>query len=245
MNTITILGIDITCHTYESLLDQLTTWIAAQAPLQQICTVNPEFFVIAKQEAKFYAVLQQATCVADGIGIVLAARILGKRFPERVTGSDSIYRIAERAAAEGWRLFLLGAAPGVAQQTADVLVEHYPDLQIAGTYAGSPRDEDANDIITCINASDADILFVAYGAPRQDYWIAQHRAKLEVYVALGVGGAFDFVAGVVPRAPVWMQRLGLEWLFRFLRQPSRWRRMLRLPVFIWMVLSYREKPLHA
>jgi len=95
-----------------------------------------------------------------------------------------------------------------------------------------------------VNASGADILFVAYGAPRQDVWIARNRDRLQVRVALGVGGSLDFAAGVVPRAPRWMRRLALEWLFRLLIQPWRWRRMLRLPRFVWAVLRCGERPLH-
>jgi N-acetylglucosaminyldiphosphoundecaprenol N-acetyl-beta-D-mannosaminyltransferase len=242
---VTILGVEVARYTYASLLDQLAAWITDDAPLQQICTVNPEFFVIARDNLEFYTVLQQATCVADGIGIVLAARLVGGRFPARVTGSDALDHIAAYAATNGWRLFLLGAAVGIAEKTAAILTERYPDLQIAGTYAGSPAPKDADVIIERINQSDADVLFVAYGAPRQDLWIAQYRDRLQVHVALGVGGAFDYVAGVVPRAPGWMCRIGLEWLYRLLRQPSRWRRMLRLPVFLWLVWRNRTRPLHT
>ncbi|MBN1967050.1 MAG: WecB/TagA/CpsF family glycosyltransferase, partial [Anaerolineae bacterium] len=142
---------------------------------------------------------------------------------------------------EGWRLFLLGAAPGVAERTAAVLECDYPGLQIAGTYAGSPAPQEEEAIIERVNASGADILFVAYGAPRQDDWIARNRERLNVRVAMGVGGSFDFIAGVVPRAPRWMQQIGLEWLFRLIRQPWRWRRMLRLPRFIWAVLWHKEQ----
>lgn len=244
VSPVTILGVAVERHTYATLLDQLAEWISIQAPLQQICTVNPEFFVIAQQRPDFYVLLQEATCVADGVGIVLAARLVGGHFPERVTGSDALGHIASRAAKNNWRLFLLGAAPGVAEQTAAVLLERYPGLQIAGTFSGSPAPEDADDIIRQINASNADVLFVAYGAPQQDLWIARHRERLQVHVALGVGGAFDYTAGIVPRAPGWMRRVGLEWLYRLLRQPSRWRRMLRLPVFMWMVWRYRSRPLH-
>lgn len=239
-----ILGIPIDSFTYSQWLDQIGLWVDSdQKHLHHVCTLNPEFIVIAQRNSEFFSVLNQASiCVADGIGIVIAARLLGKILSERITGSDGIFHIAERASERGWRIFLLGAASGIAEQTAEILQNQYQNLQIAGTYAGSPADSDADEIINVINSSQADILLVAYGAPKQDLWIYKHSAQLNVKMAMGVGGAFDYVVGIVPRAPIWMRKLGLEWLYRLIKQPWRWRRMLRLPIFIWLVLRYREKP---
>ncbi len=240
-----ILGVPIHAETFDSLLDTIAAWIAHGDRTYQICTASPEFVMIAQNDAAFMRVLQQADrCVADGIGLLFAARFLGRPLPERVTGSDGVPLIAARAAREGWRLFLLGAAPGIADEAARRLTEQHPALRIAGTYAGSPAPEEEAGIIERVNASAADILFVAYGAPRQDAWIARNRDRLNVRVAMGVGGTFDFIAGTVPRAPRWMQKLALEWLFRLIRQPWRWRRMLRLPRFVWAVLRHRDRPLH-
>lgn len=236
--------------TFESMLDSIATWIENnQGPdepvCHQICTVSPEFVMIAQQDPAFMRTLHDADlCVADGVGLLFAARYLGQPLPERVTGSDGLPIIAARAAREGWRIFLLGAAPGVAERAAHNLAARFPGLQIAGTFAGSPAPDDEADIIARVNASGADILFVAYGAPRQDLWIARNRAQLAVSVALGVGGAIDFAAGTVPRAPVWMRRYALEWLYRLYKQPWRWRRMLRLPRFVWAVFRHRTEPLH-
>lgn len=241
----TILGVEVQSVTYESLLDNLGTWIADDVRLQQICTVNPEFFVIASQQPDFYRVMQHAFCIADGVGIVLAARLLGHHLPQRVTGTDAVGYIAENAVQYGWRLFLLGAAEGVAKETAKLLTVQYPGLMIAGTYAGSPHDDEADTIIQIINDSGADILLVAYGAPQQDLWISRYQSRLAVNVAIGVGGAYDFITGNVPRAPQLMRRMGLEWLYRLIRQPWRWRRMLRLPVFVWLVIRRQQRPLHA
>ncbi|MCB0112237.1 MAG: WecB/TagA/CpsF family glycosyltransferase, partial [Caldilineaceae bacterium] len=163
-----------------------------------------------------------------------AARRQGVFLKERVTGSDGIYRICEQAAQRGWRVFFLGAAPGVAAETARRLAERYPGLCIAGSASGSPHEADWPMIHAQLTQAQPDILFVAYGHPQQDRWIAHHRAALPVKVAIGVGGAFDFVAGVTKRAPRWMQRLGIEWLYRLLIQPWRWRRMLALPHFAWL-----------
>lgn len=242
MNMVQILGVPVHAYTYDTWLTQIGEWVRASDHLHHICTLNPEFLVIAKDNPDFYHVLCQTDAnVADGIGITMAAKWLGQALPARITGSDGVPKIAAQAAQTGWRLFFLGAAPGVAAQAAERLRAAHPELQVAGTYAGSPADDEADGIIEMVNASGADILFVAYGAPRQDLWIAQHRERLQVKVAMGVGGAFDYIAGIVPMAPTWMRRIGFEWLYRLVRQPSRWRRMLRLPVFVWLVLRYRKR----
>ncbi len=163
--------------------------------------------------------------------------MLGQPFAQRVTGSDGIYRICERAAKEGWRVYLLGAKPGVAEQTAARLGALYPGLVVVGTCSGSPTDDEWPEIHQRLIAAQADVLFVAFGHPRQDFWIDSHRHELPTAVALGVGGAFDFVAGISRRAPRWMQRLGLEWLYRLIYQPWRWRRMRVLPIFAWLVVA--------
>lgn len=213
----------------------------AYPTLKQIATVNPEFVMTAQKDAPFLAVLQQASlCIPDGIGLLWAARILGHRLPERVAGSELVYHLAGLSAEKGWRLFLLGAAPGVAEQAAAVLQKHNPALIIAGTYAGSPDPAENEAIVKQINNSQADLLFVAYGAPRQDKWIARNREALTtVRVAIGVGGSLDFIIGRSVRAPKWLQRLGLEWFYRLLREPWRWRRMLALPRFALRILATR------
>jgi N-acetylglucosaminyldiphosphoundecaprenol N-acetyl-beta-D-mannosaminyltransferase len=236
-----ILGVPVDAATFDSLLAAIAGWIEAGDGPYQICTVSPEFVMIAQDDPAFMRVLHQADlCVPDGVGLLFAARYLGHPLPERVTGSDGVPVIAAQAAQRGWSLFLLGAAPGVAEQAAARLVADNPGLYIAGTYAGSPHPDDEDAIIDRVNASGADILFVAYGAPRQDKWIARNRDRLRVPVAMGVGGTFDFLAGTVPRAPRWMRKLALEWLYRLYKQPWRWRRMLRLPRFVWAVMVSKK-----
>ena len=197
--------------------------------------------MIAQHDVNFRNILNRADlCVPDGVGLLWAARRRGTPLPERVTGSDGVPIIAEHAAQNGWRLYFLGAAPGVADKAADILRAKYPELKIVGVYSGSPAPDEEDAIVERVNASQADILFVAYGAPEQDKWIARNLPRLRVIMAMGVGGAFDFIAGVVPRAPLWMQRMGLEWLFRLYLQPWRIRRMLRLPRFVLAVLFERK-----
>lgn len=255
---VTILGVEVHRIDFAQLLDQIGVWVvehhtlasraaavaqrsAPSAPAaHQICTVNPEFIVDANRNAEFAAALRQADLrVPDGVGVLWAARLLGSPLPERVTGSDGIYRISERAAQAGWRLFYLGAAPGVAERTAAILSARYRGLTVAGTYGGSPADAEWPEIAQRLLSAQADVVLVAYGHPAQDLWIAAHRHELPCAVAIGVGGAFDFVAGVTVRAPHWMRRVGLEWLHRLLREPWRWRRMTKLPAFVGLVILQR------
>ena len=228
-----IAGIPIDRIDYAGLLDQIGAWIesdAAGGHVRQICTVNPEFIVDAQQDAAFWQVLLDADlCVADGVGVAWAAARQAKPVPERVTGSDGIYRICERAAQQGWRLFFLGAAPGVAEDAAATLTALYPGLQVAGCFSGSPYAAEWPEIESRLKAARADLVFVAFGHPKQDFWIHTHRADLPAKVAVGVGGAFDFVTGIATRVPQWMRSLGIEWLHRLITQPWRWRRMLKLP----------------
>jgi N-acetylglucosaminyldiphosphoundecaprenol N-acetyl-beta-D-mannosaminyltransferase len=211
--------------------------VMSETRLHQIATTNPEFVMAAQSDAAFRRILRGADlCIPDGIGLIWASRWLGRPLLERVPGSELVYHLASLAAQQGWRLFLLGAAPGVAEAAAELFQAQNPSLIIAGTYAGSPDPEEDDEIVCRINESRADMLFVAYGAPRQEKWIARNRERLEtVRLAMGVGGALDFVAGRAVRAPRWLQNLGLEWLHRLIWEPWRWRRMLNLPRFAWRV----------
>jgi N-acetylglucosaminyldiphosphoundecaprenol N-acetyl-beta-D-mannosaminyltransferase len=217
---------------------QLVRQLMEEPRLHQIATVNPEFVMAAQQDAHFREILRRADlCLADGVGLLFAARRYGRRLPQRVPGSELVYHLADLAAREGWPLFLLGAAPGVAAEAASVLQERYRGLKIAGTYAGSPDPDENDAIVKRINESGATLLYVAYGAPKQDKWIARNCNALHtVRLAVGVGGALDFVTGRAQRAPRWIQRLGLEWLHRLWHEPWRWRRMLALPHFALRIL---------
>jgi len=216
----------------------------AEPRLHQICTTNPEFVMAAQRDPLFRQILHEADlCIPDGVGLIVASRWLARRtgqpaLPERVPGSELIYHLAELCAREGWRPFLLGAAEGVAAETGRILQARYPALQLAGMFSGSPAPEENEAIVQMINESGADMLLVAYGAPKQDKWIYRNRDRLPaVRVAIGVGGSFDFVTGKSVRAPRWVQNLGLEWLHRLIMEPWRWRRMLALPRFVMRVLG--------
>jgi N-acetylglucosaminyldiphosphoundecaprenol N-acetyl-beta-D-mannosaminyltransferase len=166
--------------------------------------------------------------------------VLGRPLRGRTTGVGLTEALAALAARQGYRLFLLGAAPGVAAEAGRIWAARYPGLQIAGAYPGSPAEDEREEIAARIAAGAADLLFVAFGAPAQDLWIARNRAALPtVRLAMGVGGVFDYVTGRAPLAPPLVRRVGLEWLYRLYRQPWRWRRQLALPIFALAVLGQR------
>lgn len=233
----TILGLPVDGITYDQWMEAIDSWIKQGSLQHHVCTVNPEFMMIAQKDSIFAGVLKRASiCVPDGVGLLWASKRLGEPIPQRVTGSDGVPRIAQEANERGWKLFFLGAGEGVAQKAADVLHEKHPNLQIVGIYGGSPSPDEEDKIVQMVNDSGADILLVAYGAPKQDLWIARNLPRLKCKMAMGIGGSFDFIAGIVPRAPIWMQKNGLEWLYRLYLQPSRIGRMTRLPRFVWAVI---------
>ncbi|MGD9144047.1 MAG: WecB/TagA/CpsF family glycosyltransferase [Anaerolineae bacterium] len=239
VRSIEILGVRVDDATNDDLVDRVDAFVASSQP-HQIVTLNTEMVVAAHEEASLAQVLNSADLnVADGAGVMLAARLLGHPLRERVTGSDGIYRLAAHCAQQGYRPFLLGAAPGVAEVAAGRLVAANPDLEVAGVYAGSPLPEDEDDIIARVRAAEPELLLVAYGVPAEEKWIARNRQRLGVPVMIGVGGTFDFVAGMTRRAPPWMRRWGLEWLYRLLQEPWRWRRQLALPKFLALVAKQK------
>ena len=227
------------------IIDQLIALRRASGntlPCQQTVTVNTEFVMAAQKNIEFRQTINSAALsVADGIGVVWAMRFVGFPTPERITGTDTLVALAKCCAEKGYRLYLLGAAPGVAEQTGVCLQALAPGLQIAGTYAGSPALAEEDAIIERIAAANADVLCVAYGAPAQDLWIYRNLSRLPAAVAMGVGGAYDFLSGRQRRAPRVMQRMGLEWLYRLYREPWRWKRMLAIPHFMLQVLLRGRK----
>lgn len=237
---VTILGIRIDNRTSAEIGKAIEQWLREPSgELVHIVTVNPEFIMMARSDPAFKEVLDTATlATADGVGIILAARIQRIRMAARLTGVDLTLLLAGlRNPAP--RIFLLGAAEGVAREAGDRLAERYPGVEIAGAWSGSPRDDDSDEILTRIADSGADTLLVAFGAPEQDRWIQRHHQALAgcgIVIAIGVGGTFDYLSGRVPRAPYLIRRIGFEWLYRLIRQPWRWRRQLALPKFVALVV---------
>lgn len=242
MDSINILGVRIDDVTYDDALAHIEEFLR-EPGMHHIATVNPEFVVLAQNDAAFRRVLNAcALNVPDGVGLLWAARRLGHPLRERVAGQDLLERICALAEVRGEKIFLLGAREGIAERAAEELKRRFARLEIGDCYAGSPARAEEDSIVARINASRARILFVAYGPPKQELWIARVATRLDtVAVAMGVGGTFDTLAGIVPRAPRWMRDAGFEWTYRLLREPKRWRRQLRIPYFMWLVIQSRQR----
>ena len=197
-----------------------------------VVTPNVDHIMRARRDPSFRRIYRDAELsLADGMPVVWASHLLGRPLKAKVSGSDLFVDLCRRAAKEGVRVFLLGGAPGVADRAAEVLTARHPELKVVGTMsprmaaAGSSPDDAA--ISAAVSSSRPHLMFVALGSPKQELWMAAHYRELGVPVTIGVGAAFDFVAGVQRRAPVWMQQNGLEWFWRLAREPRRmWKRYL-------------------
>lgn len=171
------------------------------------------------------------------VTIVLYPKYILDPIPEKISGSDFIWDIARFAANNKYKIFLAGGAPTVAERTALQLQTSIPDLRVAGVHSGSS--EDVKDILATVNRSHADILLVAYGAPKQEKWLRQNLKKTCCKLGIGLGGTFDFIAGTRMRSPKIIQKVGLEWLFRLIQEPKRFKRQLAIPRLIWLTLKKR------
>lgn len=203
-----------------------------------VVTPNAEIAYEALHDGQLREMLNGADLMLpDGAGVVLASKLLRTPVKQKVAGVDfaaGLLGILER---NGQSLYLLGGKPGIGELAAQKMLEAHPQLRIAGIADGYFQDEAP--VIAKINASGADALFVCLGAPKQERFMVQHQQELHVHLMAGLGGSLDAFAGTVQRAPAWMIRLNLEWLYRLIREPKRFRRMLRLPKYLWAVMLKR------
>ncbi len=204
-----------------------------------VFTPNVDHVVLAEEDERFRLAYRQTDLsLVDGVPVVWASRLFGPRLPEKVSGSDLMRPLVARAATRGWRVYLLGAAPGVAQRVKEILERDYPGINVVGT--GSPDIDlgkevtDQQAIVEEVRATRPDILFLALGAPKQEIWAHRVRQLLKPAVIIGVGATFDFIAGTAKRAPPWVAAAGFEWLYRLAHDPRRlWKRYLvRDPKFL-------------
>ena len=226
--------------------DDLTLAEAAQAGAALVegegfhyaVTPNPEFILAARKDPAFRQVLLDADLVlADGVGVIHSAKILGRPLKGKVPGIDFAQRLIAWMAKNGKRLFLLGAKPGVAELAAANLKSKYPGLIVCGTHDGYFK-EDAP-VVEAIRAAAADVVFVCLGAPKQEFWMAENGPASGAHLMVGLGGSLDVFAGVVDRAPEGFQKLGLEWLYRLMKEPKRFGRMAKLPLVLVYALGGR------
>lgn len=223
----------------DEAIAEIVSRLDADEP-SQVCFVNADCVNIARRNDPYCELLRRCDLLlADGIGMRVAAAAAGVRLRDNVNGTDLFPRLCEALTGKERRIFLLGAQPGVAGAVAERLAERHPGVNVVGFRDGYFSPEEEPEVVGQVARSQADVLFVAFGAPKQDLWIDEHLDALGVRVAMGVGGLFDFYSGRIPRAPLPMRRLGLEWLYRLYREPARmWRRyILGNPKFLAYVAA--------
>lgn len=241
MEKVNILGVNVDKVTISEAADKIFGMLGEDKP-HWIFTPNSEIIMQAYKNTEFCEILNKADLLtADGIGVVYASRILKNPIKERAAGYDIACELTEKLSQSGHRLFLFGGKPGVAETAKKNLKEKYPELNIVGTRNGYFKPEEEADIINEINSAEPDVVFVCLGAPAQEKWIARNADKINARVFMGIGGSLDVFAGVAERAPEVWCRLGLEWLYRLMKQPSRIGRMTALPKFgITVILKGRK-----
>ena len=236
MDKKTLLGVGITNARKEEVLEYIIQGCEKSGKRQYVVTPNPEILVLANRRKSLKAVLKNADlALCDGVGVFLALKLMRKGVKERISGADFVKNLCERINGKPITVGFLGSKPGVAEEASECLLFEYPGLDVV--YArhewnpGFIKKGEEN------SPKNIDILFVAFGAPRQEEWIAQHLEELPVKFAMAVGGTFDYLSGKTPRAPRIVRAIGLEWLFRLVTQPWRIKRQLALPVFVYLVIK--------
>lgn len=224
--------------TRKDLLDVLISRIKNNQQTH-IVTANPEIVMHANQDSQYLSIVEHADYViADGIGVIIGAKILGKPLPERIAGFDLMCDLLAKGNENQWSAYFLGTKKEVIEKAVKNIKVNYPQLKIAGYHDGYFNWE-SSEIYDEIKMKHPDLIFVALGFPKQEIWIANNLGKFDKGLFMGVGGSFDVLAGEVKRAPEVWQKLNLEWLYRLIKQPSRWRRMLALPLFILKVIKVK------
>jgi N-acetylglucosaminyldiphosphoundecaprenol N-acetyl-beta-D-mannosaminyltransferase len=238
----TILGVPVVPYTMDEAVAKLT-----QDTLEQkrnfVVTANAEIIMMAQDDPEYKQLLTESAdlVLPDGAGTVWAGNYLGYTIPERVAGYDLYLRLLEEAAKNGIPVYFFGGKPGIAEEAAEEGKRRWPGLKVADCRNGYFSAEEEPEILDGINRSGAAILFAALGAPKQEKWLAKYREQLKPCLLMGIGGSFDVLAGKMQRAPKWMQDAKLEWLFRLVKQPSRFGRMLALPKFVFAVRGEKRK----
>lgn len=239
-----LLGVGITNATEKSILEYILQSLEKSDEKYYIVTPNPEILVYAAQHKDFKSILNHARlALCDGTGVIWAGKILGKKFEERITGVDLLEKLCFLVSKKPITVGFLGGGPKIAERTSECLRRRYPGLRVSFTAQEWPKNEAVSSIEkekilnTKYLIPNTDILFVAFGFPKQEEWMAKNLKKLPVKVMMAVGGSFDYISGKVPRAPKILRRFGLEWMFRLICQPWRLKRQVSLLEFIYLVLK--------
>lgn len=232
---IDVMGVGFDSLTIEEAVAKAKT-LMAERRAAYVVTPNPEIVMVCREQPEAMEAVQAADLVLpDGIGVIYGARILGTPLKSKLPGIDFISALMEDISKQGKRVFLLGAKPGVAETAGERLAARYPGLVIAGTQDGYFKDDAP--VVEAVNAAQADLLLVCLGAPKQELWMRRNQSRLNVGLMAGLGGSLDVFAGTVKRAPKAFQKLGLEWLYRLLKEPKRIGRMMKLPKFLFACIG--------
>jgi N-acetylglucosaminyldiphosphoundecaprenol N-acetyl-beta-D-mannosaminyltransferase len=242
---VTIMGVRFTKHNLQQTLLTLNKRLEKEKQegnLYHLITANPEIVMLSRRDPLLQQIMAEAAMITpDGIGIVLASKWQGKSLQERVTGYDILQGLLEAGNNKGYSVYLLGADEATSFKAAEAIRRQYPGVRIAGRHHGFFSVQNETQIVSDIQVAKPDILVVAMGAPFSEKWIYKYKDVLQAKIAFGVGGSLDIMAGKVKRAPGMWQKLHVEWLYRLLSQPTRWRRQLVLPKFVLSVLVGRGK----
>lgn len=242
-DTITILGVPIDRVTTNSV-GEITEKLIKESnkSCKMIFAPNVEFIMRAQKDEEFFNILKQSSLsTPDSIGVIIGAKLQKKSFPERIPGQAYFRKIIELSNEKGYSIYLLGGEPEIVKKAKENLLKLYPNVNIVGFHDGYFDENEEKEVIKEINQLQPNVLFVALGAPKQEKWIAKHRHELKVDVAAGQGGTYDYEAGKIKRAPKWVQKIGIEWLWRLVRQPKRIVRQSVLPIYLVKVLFAKDK----
>jgi N-acetylglucosaminyldiphosphoundecaprenol N-acetyl-beta-D-mannosaminyltransferase len=237
IGSLSILGCRVDAVDTAAAVDRIGGWLNERRAAH-VVTFGAEMAALAARDGRYRDAINAADLVVpDTVGVIWASRVLGHRLPERVAGIDLVDRVLETYASRGLRLFVLGASAGVAESAAQLLATRYEGVVIAGMHHGYFEADHDDDVARLVRSANANLLLVALGFPNQEYWIRDNLHAVGGAVCIGVGGALDVWAGHAARAPAAWRKLGLEWLYRLLREPNRFRRQLALPRFVLLVLA--------
>ena len=239
LESIRLLGLRVNRVDMAGALRAIEAFIAGRQP-RHVVTADASMVVLARENPELRSIIEAADRITpDGTGILWVSRLLKRPITSKVSGVDLVEELCRLSAGKGYRLFFLGAAPGVAEAAAGHLRAKYPGAQIVGTRHGFFQPEEEPEIVGQIASLCPDVLFVAFGIPKQEKFIARHEAALGVPVSVGIGGSFDVHSGHVRRAPKWMQNAGLEWAFRLSQNPKKISKVMTLPRFVALALKAR------
>ena len=240
MESVRVLNLRVDLVSMADTLGYIEQAIADRSSPRHLVTADASMVITARQDRELKAIVDNADLVTpDGAGILWHSRLLGRSIKHKVSGVDLVSEVCRLSSEKDYRVYFLGAAPGVAEAAAENLRARYPGAQIVGTRDGYFKPEDEPTIVGDIRAARADVLFVAFGIPKQEKWISKYKAELNVPISAGIGGSFDVYSGKVKRAPLFMQRHGFEWLYRLWSNPRKIGKVMTLPKFAWLTIRER------